>query len=873
MIQRLFTLLFFVSVSLMATETVKIGVLAKRSPAITMAKWSATAAYLNSTVEGYEFVIVPLDFDELSASVANAKIDFVLTNTMLYVELEHNYGISRIATLKNISSKGDVLTRFGGVIVTKKRSGIESLEALKGKRFGAVDSDSFGGWVMAQKELYDHGITREDFSDFIFFGTHDGVVSGLDSGEIDAGTVRTDTLEQMAKEGSVDLNTYRILAQKQYEGFPFKVSTALYPEWPFSKLLSTSDTLAAKVLSALLQISPEFEAARASQTAGWTIPQDYTSVHTVLNELYLFHHIEPKYLTFSDFYEKYKSWFLGLISGLLAVFAVLLYIFRLNSRLRDGKVQIEALNADLEEKVEERTWELAKLYSREKYLKDNLNTISEVNELLITSFTREDVVTNSLLTLVKHVPYQFVLIGLTEENRLETVNCSGTDNGTIKQCQFNLDALESSVLSGSVKNALEGNRPVIEQFPQGYRCDIGTTRCSCSGCRIITLPLKNNEQEAPIGHLTILSDREEGFEPEEIKRLEKLAIDISMTLHSVRQRGALEALEREKISNYEETILAFVNIIEQRDSYTAGHTIRVAKYCRLIAEAMHLPKEQIVTLEKAAILHDIGKVVTPDAILLKPGKLTELEYELIKQHSDAGFRMLSEIDMYKDLADIIYFHHVHYDGKGYPALPDYNRESVHLLSYIMAAADAFDAMTTNRIYKSSKSREDAIEEIMRCSGTQFHPDVSLAAFEALTNVSIVETTQLPDNTLEHHRFSYFFLDALTDLYNENYLKTVLGTKERKQGYLTLVQLKRFADYNQKMGWNGGNRFLKDFGAMLKELYPQAMVFRYHGDGFVLLFDHVVDVSEEQLAALPLLRENNMEVHLRHYNLKEGIPEL
>jgi HD-GYP domain-containing protein (c-di-GMP phosphodiesterase class II) len=295
--------------------------------------------------------------------------------------------------------------------------------------------------------------------------------------------------------------------------------------------------------------------------------------------------------------------------------------------------------------------------SREKYLKDNLNTISEVNELLITSFTREDVVTNSLLTLVKHVPYQFVLIGLTEENRLETVNCSGTDNGTIKQCQFNLDALESSVLSGSVKNALEGNRPVIEQFPQGYRCDIGTTRCSCSGCRIITLPLKNNEQEAPIGHLTILSDREEGFEPEEIKRLEKLAIDISMTLHSVRQRGALEALEREKISNYEETILAFVNIIEQRDSYTAGHTIRVAKYCRLIAE-------------------------------------------------------------------------VHYDGKGYPALPDYNRESVHLLSYIMAAADAFDAMTTNRIYKSSKSREDAIEEIMRCSGTQFHPDVSLAAFEA-----------------------------------------------------------------------------------------------------------------------------------------------
>ncbi|MBU1642011.1 PhnD/SsuA/transferrin family substrate-binding protein, partial [bacterium] len=800
-------------------------------------------------------------------------IDFVLTNTMFYVELEHNYGISRIATLKNISSRGDVLTSFGGVIVTKRDSGIRTLEALKGKRFGAVDSNSFGGWVMAQKELYDNGITAEDFSDFIFFGSQDAVVSAINSGEIDAGTVRTDTLEQMAKEGSIDLKMYRILAEKRYKGFPFKVSTALYPEWPFAKLASTPDSLAVKVLSALLQITPDSEAARASQTAGWTIPLDYTSVHTMLNELHLFHHIEPEYLTFSDFYGKYEKWFYSLISGLLAVLALLLYIFTLNGRLRDKKVQIETLNTGLEAKVNARTGELAKLYAREKYMKNILNTVSEVNELLIASLSMQKVIANSLLTLVKHSPYRFVLIGLTEENLLETANRSKEEGGAVERARYALDTLENSVVFGSVKNALDGNRPAVEKLPKGYRCDIGKECYDCAHCWIITLPLKDSEQEAPIGNLSIFSDRGEGFEPEEVKILEKLAMDIGMTLNGIRQRRALEVLEKQKIDNYEETILAFVNIIEQRDSYTAGHTIRVAKYCRLIAEAMHLPKEQVVTLEKAAILHDIGKVVTPDAILLKPGKLSALEYELIKQHSDAGFRMLSQIDMYRDLAEIIYYHHVHFDGKGYPALPTYDPGSVQLLSYIMAAADAFDAMTTNRIYKASKTREDALAEITLYSGTQFHPDVAAAAVEALSDVNIVETTQLPDNTLEHHRFSYFFLDALTDLYNENYLKTVLGKKGRKQGFLTLLQLKRFSDYNQKMGWNAGNRFLKSFGAMLKERYPQAMVFRYHGDGFIMLFDYAVEVAQEELAAMQLLQENHMDVGLHQYNLKEGIPEL
>ncbi len=873
MISRLFLLFLLFSLTAYASETVKIGVLAKRSPEITIAKWSPTAAYLDRAIEGYRFEIVPLSFEALANSVENDEIDFVLTNTMFYVELEYLYGISRIATLKNVSSRGDMLTSFGGVIVTKKENRVYVLKDLKDKRFGAVDSNSFGGWVMAQKELSDHGVTLEDFSDFRFFGSHDAVVMALNNGEIDAGTIRTDTLEQMTKEGSINLNDYRIIAEKKYEGFPFKVSTELYPEWPFAKLSSTPEALAVKVVSALLAMPADSDAARASQTAGWTIPLDYTRVHNVLDELHLFHHMESERLTFADFYEKYKIWFYGFIIGLLSIFSVLLYIFRLNGRLTENKIQIESLIVGLEEKVHERTAELEHLYAKEKYLKNILNTTSKVNEMLVISLSISEVTRKSLLQLVKHGPYRFALIGLTDENLLETASCSNDTDDTAYLNQYPLDQLKESTVFSAVKRTLEGNIPIIERLPAGYNCDIAQERYGCSLCWMISLPLKVSEYEKPIGNLLILSERDEGFEVEEVRSLEKLAIDIGMTINSIRQRDALELMEKQKMANYEETILAFVNIIEQRDSYTAGHTIRVARYCRLIAEAMHLPKEQIVTLEKAAILHDIGKVVTPDAILLKPGKLTELEYELIKQHSDAGFQMLSQIDMYKDLADIIYFHHVHYDGTGYPALPEYDADSVQLLSYIMAVADAFDAMTTNRIYKASKSIDEAVKEIARCSGTQFHPEVSVAAVEALSHVSVVETTQLPDNTLEHHRFSYFFLDALTDLYNENYLKTILSKKDRQHGQLTLIQLKRFSDYNQKVGWNAGNRFLKSFGALLKETYPQAMVFRYHGDGFVMLFDYITEISPEEFSSLPLLKENNMEVGLRHFDLKKGIPVL
>jgi len=855
---RLFIFLSFITSSLWALQTVKIGVLAKRSADITLKNYSATADYLTKEIEGYEFEIVPLSFEELGQSVAKSEIDFLLTNTAYYVELEHLYGVSRIATLKNKSSDDTIVSSFGGVILSRADADIQSLEDLKGKKFVAVDPNSFGGWIMAQKELLDHGIEMDDFSQFKFLGSHDSVVLAIIHGDADAGTVRTDTLERMIDEKAIETNSFKILAEKRYKSFPFRVSTALYPEWPFAKLPKTSQRLADAVALALLKMPASSQAAKRSHIEGWTIPLDYSKVHRVLEELNLSFYGELKEFTFGEFYEKYKVWFLFVSIAFVVVFALLVYIYRLNSGLKKTKSHIEKLNGKLEKKVLHRTQQLESMYSQEKYLKNLLSTITDINELLISSYSKQTIIHNTMKILAKLDEYNFTWIGSLDGNLLKIIEQSPDSVPLLEKQSYNLtdSKLNSSLLIA--KESLESNRTIINKLEH-------------SSDWMIALPLQNSERDRATGVLCIYCDTQGGFIDEEVKILENLVTDLSFTLNAIKQQSILNNMELEKISNYEETILAFVNIIEQRDKYTAGHTLRVARYSRLIAQEMGIDKDDIVKLEKAAILHDIGKVVTPDTVLLKPDKLTPLEYELIKQHSIAGYKMLSKIEMYKDLAQIIKYHHIHYDGSGYPEIDDDPSPKILLLSYILSAADAFDAMTSNRIYKIKKTAHEAIEEILHSSGEQFHPKVIQAAKRALANITIEDTSQLPDTEFEERRFSYFFRDSLTDLYNENYLQIVLHYQEDDERCFNLIKLKNFSHYNHKHGWESGNRLLKTLSTHLQRDYPDAMIFRYHGDDFILLFSKHQDIEKQDILSYEIFKDTELSVEVQHYDLKDGLP--
>ncbi len=332
---------------------------------------------------------------------------------------------------------------------------------------------------------------------------------------------------------------------------------------------------------------------------------------------------------------------------------------------------------------------------------------------------------------------------------------------------------------------------------------------------------------------------------------------------------ALFALEGEKIQNFENTILAFVEMIEERDTYTGGHSQRVAHYSKLIAQKMGRSEEECEMLYRAGILHDIGKVATPDTVLLKPGKLNGLEYKLIQDHVTVSYDLLSKIPMYKELAETIIYHHERYDGKGYPAGVKGNE--IPPLARIMIVADAFDAMTTNRIYKGRKDTVGAIEELKSLSGKQFHPEVVESAVEALSDIQTVETiNQLPITEIEKERFAYFYRDQVTNAYNTEYLNFILNRNyfEKESLCINVLYLHNFAQFNKKYGWKEGDNCLNEFVNYLYDCYPLSMIFRIHGDDFILTSKSYLEIDMNQFEWLDMFKKDHVTISKLHIDLQE-----
>jgi twitching motility protein PilJ len=257
----------------------KIGVLAKNGATKAMAQWGPLSEYLTKTIPDDSFTIVPLDFDDVMPAVETGKVDYFLVNSSMFVTMMVKYKSGAIATMIN-SRQGKPLKSFGGVILTyADRDDIKTLADIKGKKFMAVKESSFGGWQMAFKELKDNAIDpKTDFAKLEFGGKHDNVVFAVQNGAVDAGTVRTDTLERMAAAGDIDMAEFKIIAEKKHADFPFVVSTALYPEWPFAKVAATSDADAKKVTDALVALDSKDKAAKSAKIIGWTQPMDYSGV-------------------------------------------------------------------------------------------------------------------------------------------------------------------------------------------------------------------------------------------------------------------------------------------------------------------------------------------------------------------------------------------------------------------------------------------------------------------------------------------------------------------------------------------------------------------------------------------------------------------
>jgi two-component system sensor histidine kinase TtrS len=269
-----------------AEENYKIGVLAKNGPVKALQMWKATGDYLAAKLPGKTFEIVPLGFDEVYPAIEAGKVDFFLVNSSMFVTAKVRYGAKAIATMVN-SRQGKPLKSFGGVIISSDgNQKIKELGDLKGKKFMAVEESSFGGWQMAYKSLLDAGVDpHTDFAKLEFGGKHDNVVYAVMNGVVDAGTVRTDTLERMAAAGEIDLADFKIINPQKYDDFPFVCSTALYPEWPLAKVKHTPDAVARSMVDALKQLQATDAAAKSAKVVGWVDALDYAPVEALQKTL------------------------------------------------------------------------------------------------------------------------------------------------------------------------------------------------------------------------------------------------------------------------------------------------------------------------------------------------------------------------------------------------------------------------------------------------------------------------------------------------------------------------------------------------------------------------------------------------------------
>jgi len=320
-------------------KQIKIGVLAFRGNDLAFKMWYPTAAYLKEAIPEHDFRIVPLTHDDIGKTVEKGDVDFVLTNSASYAELESTYGITRIATLRNRRT-GGIYTRFGALIFTKADNDeIKTLADLKGKSFAGVHPDAFGGWWMAWRALKKHGIHPEDdFARLDFSGfPQDKIVFAVRDGKVDAGTVRTDLLERMANSNKIDLNDFRILNPQKNDTFPFAHSTQLYPEWPFAIVQHTTQALAQKVAIALLQMSPDGNAALAARSAGWTVPLDYQPVHDLMKDLHVGPYSKTEKIAVKDIVTQYWYWVAIAFLVILLFIGVTLYVIKLNRKINRSK--------------------------------------------------------------------------------------------------------------------------------------------------------------------------------------------------------------------------------------------------------------------------------------------------------------------------------------------------------------------------------------------------------------------------------------------------------------------------------------------------------------------------------------------------------
>ena len=283
-----------------------------------------------------------------------------------------------------------------------------------------------------------------------------------------------------------------------------------------------------------------------------------------------------------------------------------------------------------------------------------------------------------------------------------------------------------AALSALARASFESGEPVLLKpgEPEPGFEGLGLEDIAC-----ITAPLKVRDKT--VGVIGVAAADGERYTEDDLELFENFAAQAAVSIENMQLYERLQ-------DTYLGAIGSLAAAIEARDPYTVGHSARVTQYAVAIAEKMGLSADQVEELRLAGLLHDLGKIGVPDSILNKPGRLTEEEYSAIKMHPALSMRIIEPLPHLGNIIPIIYHHHEHYDGSGYTE--GKSGDGIPLGARIISAADAFEAMTSDRPYRTALTREDAVAELRRNAGSQFDPEV-VACF-----VGLLESTarKIPD---------------------------------------------------------------------------------------------------------------------------------
>ena len=350
---------------------------------------------------------------------------------------------------------------------------------------------------------------------------------------------------------------------------------------------------------------------------------------------------------------------------------------------------------------------------------------------------------------------------------------------------------------------------------------------------------------------------------------------VSRIIELIELQNDLERKLEEKTELVEKvslnSIMVIANTIDAKDAYTSGHSMRVAQSSAAIARRLNWPEEEIQNIYNIALLHDIGKIGIPDAILNKPGKLSVEEFEIIKKHPVIGNDILKDIHIVRNVAEGALYHHERYDGKGYPF--GLAGEKIPYCARIIGIVDAYDAMTSNRIYRHKLTRENVIKEFEDGRGTQFDPQLTDVFLEMLRegfdvtkerramnwDESLVsESSTLISRTLSEYAVNISqgaITDSMTGLYTKNYAEAQIGKLLGKAhlGTLMLIDMDNFKHINDTLGHIIGDNIIRTFADTLKSnTRSDDVVCRLGGDEFAVFLADMTDRQEVSGKAQNLL---------------------